>query len=65
MFYIGLIIILIITIIRAIVDKKGLGDSCLFFILSVLCVFIFDCISFTISRAFMGDSVIYFFFRFP
>ena len=65
MFYIGLIIILILTIVHTIKNKKTIKDGILLFILTVILFFIIDCVYFTISRAFMGDSVIDFFFRFP
>ena len=62
MLYIGLICIFIITVIRAIKNKETLIDSCLFFILSLICFLIIECIAFTIHCAFMGDEAIYFFF---
>ena len=64
MFYIGLIIILILTSVYTIKNKETIKDGILFFILTVILFFIIDCVYFTISRAFMGDSVIDFFFRF-
>lgn len=64
MFYIGLIIILILTIVHTIINKETIKDGILFFILSVILFLIIECVYFTISRAFMGDSVIDFFFRF-
>lgn len=65
MFYIGLIIILILTSVYTIKNKETIKDGILLFILTVILFFIIDCVYFTISRAFMGDSVIDFFFRFP
>ena len=65
MFYIGLIIILILTIVHTIKNKETIKDGILFFILTVILFLIIECVYFTISRAFMGDNDIYFFFRFP
>ena len=64
MFYIGLIIILILTSVYTIKNKETIKDGILLFIFTVILFFIIDCVYFTISRAFMGDSVIDFFFRF-
>ena len=64
MFYIGLITILILTIIRTIKNKETIKDGILFFILTVILFLIIECVYFTIFRAFMGDTVIDFFFRF-
>lgn len=64
MFYIGLIIILILTIVHTIKNKETIKDGILFFILTVILFLIIECVYFTISRVFMGDNDIYFFFRF-